>query len=208
VCSGLRKVQRLCGAGLFEIVAAAKIAALSYMTGSEDIVLRALTSGRDQPILNDLIALTADRVAFRVPVSMSMTFADLISMVSTTFHKARIYNLPHGCVEPILSDIGASNVFAFINFIESSVPSTDPRHVDDRLAPFDIPPPPPSMRPARSIEPHAMTIFAEQMLIVRFMYSPFLYRRETIDRFLEVFRRGLEQCAHDHTQRVADSLMN
>jgi hypothetical protein len=198
VCAGVEKLVRTRGTTMFLTLLAANCCALAAMSRSLDIVMTVVHARRQHQMLAELVASTADRLVLRVRLSGKMTFSELLILVHDTLEDAISHELPFGVLEPHFAELETQGIFPFFNFIDgrrSSLPAGDISQVGTRI---NVPPPPQPMRTAAEVSSHAINIVADGTGIFgQITYSPLLYSRQTMERFVEVWAGTLQCCSDD-----------
>lgn len=211
VVAQLRDLSRSEGLLMNAIVVAAVAASMACLSGSSDIVVVNLVSGRTQPTLLGLVGALFDWMAVRVSVSMDMTFPALASRVQRTLLRSSQHQpYPYQLVKLALPDIGASALAPMVNFMDGG---NDPglRPALRSIRPFALPPAPPSSPTAGRYNGfHTLVRIDATGLHATTEYSSVLYKDETAACFVRtlcgLLERALRQpqlqlCSLAHAQQ-------
>jgi hypothetical protein len=206
ICRALRQLAREEQTTVFVLLLAAKMATLSHLTGSEDITVMAMYSGRADPRLSRLVGATANIVALRTRVPMRMPLAELIRRVRDTCDAAYRHNVPYGYVGAILRECGASHVFPFVNFVNLRVLESRDAQFES-AEPVFVTRPSPSRGTTEQYSSHWLQLRdTTQGISGAVGYSTLMYSRQTIDRMVDTYSRMLELCTSRRDIRLSGLL--
>jgi hypothetical protein len=199
----LRELARSRGLLMNSIGTAALAAALSVLTGSNDIVIVSRICGRPQPVLFGLVGAFFDSMSVRVAVRMNATFAELAGKVQMTLAQSRPHqSYPYQLVKLALPSIGASELAPMLNFIDMNSGHAD--HLQGGwTTPLRLRCPNVMHRAGRyngfnitvTTDKHGLHVTAE--------YLSVLYRRETAVRLVETFCELLRRAGSAPGERLA-----
>jgi hypothetical protein len=202
VVNGLLRLASANTATLFQVVLAAKIAVLSWFSGSSDVVLLIQHSGRNDSTLLNLVGATTDRLPIRTRVTQDMRFCDLLLLVNETLLNAYRYELHNSVLESAAVGGSALSVIPAVNFIDLA---SGPLQVGARsdAVSFKFESPKRQGSPQKYAS-HWMNIVRVGSVVHGDVgYSPLLYRMQTMDRFLQTFSRLLSIVAVDSGMKLS-----
>lgn len=182
---------------LFTILLAVKVSALCALSGSEDIVVQIQHAGREDVKLLGVVGAITDILAIRTSVSMQLRFVEFLARIREDCLSAFESQVPYSIVQPVLRQIGASDIAPYVNFLDGGVALRAAAQAVPKMRPFEISRPSTIGSPQKCPS-HWMHATRDASGIhgdVR--YSGLLYKRQTMGRFLRVFCNGLKRAAQD-----------
>jgi hypothetical protein len=175
----------------FLLLLGAKIAALSAVLGSSDIVVAIIAEGRGDLGLRNTVGLLVNNLPIRVAVDWGESFNQLSVRVRQTYLEACKNQLyPSDIYSP------GSKLFPVFRFrrIISQNTLSEGRAIGFRF--FELPSQPPIKTSARWMPYHYLEILhTGDSMSCNVGYLSTLYRRETITHFVQTFCNAVEMAA-------------
>jgi nonribosomal peptide synthetase protein BlmVII len=191
-----------CQATLFAAVLAAQFATLWTRLRQNDLVMAVVVSGRDDPILGDLVGNTIDCVPVRTSVLPDMTLAALTTQVHEAHRIACGYHIPRTMLVESLREIDSCFAAPLFNFVVGNTP-TAAELGGIRVQPINHPAP--QEMAGADWKGYELQMYDTGKQIHGIIkYMPNSYRKETLDSFLSSLLGWLEAFADRPRCTLAD----
>jgi hypothetical protein len=201
--AAIRRFTKSNSIAMITLILVALTLSLSKHTGSNDIVVQTCVSGRTDRRLAGLVGAFFDTVALRFNVPKVGTLAAFLKSVRRVVlegyaHQDFSYNL----VKPFLSEMGASGISPFLNFLNHFDPNgATPSRVVKSL---ELLPSPRVLRYAKEVPNLNMTLVHDNTgLKLRIDYFDMQYEADTIQCFCRSLVRVLEQIVENPARPVS-----
>lgn len=193
-CSKLFALAASLRVSIFDVLHAAKARALGRHLRANDVTIRVLYNGRQDPALLRVVASMESPIILRLDMKNAATFTELARLVHVTWQSAISNCLPYHYVAERFPEIGIDDKFAETNFGGNELLSSGPMHSRqaESLAGC-IKSTPEQEWPPSGVTP---SLFSAHMLNIdvsphgaegHIKFLPSMYKRESIESFRETF---------------------
>lgn len=193
-----REIQELAGRlgiTVFAVVLAANFLAFMRLSGASDLTCRVVVSGREDPELLGMIGNTITFLPVRICLSRQASHRELLLQVYQASITAVEHHVPCEVLQPVWSQVGASDISPQFNFINTATGARPHRTDSTRIDVVQVPAP-----PARSRLAVLETFVSDDGRNIRggVWYLQGRYTQETVARFVSSFR----EAASDFTRET------
>jgi len=202
-CLALRSLAAACRVTPFCLFLGLNMFALATISGATDITMLIDTSCRMNPRLSSTIGYLVNFLPIRFSISMEQTLEDLLLTISNLWRNGeRHLYYPYYTLSPDLTRVGTPDVFPVLNYINR------PNFArENGVEPMDIGAPPIVTPTKNFIDSHYTQLeMSNNGLLGRIHYPPWMYSRETVLRFIELYIELLDKCVDSRRLTLTELL--
>jgi amino acid adenylation domain-containing protein len=197
--NGLKLIAKSADASLFMVILSVYNILLSKLSNQDDITVGTVSAGRQHAYLENIMGMFVNTIPLRNKTNANLNFKEYLSEVKTNTLKCFEHQaFPYEELIEELKIVRETNrnplfdtMFSYVNFDESEfeIPglSLKPLSTEHVVPKFDL-----------TLTAHEK----DEIILCDFKYSTSLFTKESIDRFIQYFKRIVSTIVGDENKKI------